>query len=253
MSIRDLMPFVKQWSPEVMNALQLSDHEIARFTLDGSVLRKYTVQMDGKLPTCLHAWGNQADACPCGCRSSGFQDHVIQQRGIYAQLLPVPVESGSCLYRHLHPMELAILNGLLPPSSWDPADAQNLRLKLCAIGQLASPIQSVWVGSCIVQQLQAYFDLPQDDPADCLRRYKSLLHAKAQQLFPSVASPVVVPGVTRLVYPDGTSTQVQVTSGTTLVELFQADDRCSPLHVLVALLREVFAEPLSLRSCFTSF
>jgi hypothetical protein len=58
------MPFVRQWSPEVMQALMLTDHEVARFTLDGSVLRKYTTQLDGKLPTCLHAWGNQADPCP---------------------------------------------------------------------------------------------------------------------------------------------------------------------------------------------
>ena len=56
-----------------------------RFTLDGSALRKYLIQMDAKLPTSLHSAGNQATACPCGCRQA-FSDELICQRGIYAQL-----------------------------------------------------------------------------------------------------------------------------------------------------------------------
>ena len=92
------MPCVKQWSPEILCQLQLTDHEITKFTLDGSFLRKYVLQLDGKLPTYLHSWGNQAGECPCGCRAAGFNDSVIRQCGIYAQLIQVPVEAGSCLY-----------------------------------------------------------------------------------------------------------------------------------------------------------
>ena len=53
--VRDLMPFVKQWPDDVMHELMLTQHEIQQFTLDGSALRKYVTQLDGKLPTCLHA------------------------------------------------------------------------------------------------------------------------------------------------------------------------------------------------------
>ena len=223
LSIRDVMPFIKQWSPEIMQALLLTDHEVSRFTLDGSVLRKYTVQMDSKLPTCLHAWGNQADPCPCGCRPSGFQDSVIQQRGIYAQLFPVPVDAGPGLYRHLHPSELAILNGMIPPDAWTSLEPKDLRLCLCAVGQLASPLQSVWVGACLVQQMQAFLDLPQIDPLEVLSKYRSSLFACAMHMFPSVAPALPDAGMVKLVYPDGTMTQVQVTTATTLIELFQAE------------------------------
>ena len=88
MQVRDLMPFVQTWSPEVLQELMLTPHEITQFTLDGSSLRKYVVQMDSKLPTCLH----QADQCPCGYRQSGFSDQLVRQRGIYAQSLQVSVK-----------------------------------------------------------------------------------------------------------------------------------------------------------------
>ena len=66
LNVRDLMPVMKQWDSDVLAELELSPHEIEKFTLDGSHLRKYLIQKDGKLPTCLHSWGSQADACPCG-------------------------------------------------------------------------------------------------------------------------------------------------------------------------------------------
>lgn len=98
------------------------------------------MQLDGKLPASLHAWGNQSTDCPCGCS----HENVIRQRGICAQLVQVPVVSGRCVYRHLHPYELALLNGMLPPAAWHEPDCQNLRLCLSAVGQLASPLQSAW-------------------------------------------------------------------------------------------------------------
>lgn len=158
-----------------------------------------------------------------GCRVSGFQDSVIHNRGIYAQLLPVPTETGPCQYRHLHPCELAILNGMIPPASWTSEDCSDLRLRLCAVGQLASPLQSVWVGACVLQKLQAFLDLPQINPCELLSKYKTSLFACAQQMFPNVAVAIPDAGVAKLLYPDGTTTKVHVTSATTLVELFQAE------------------------------
>ena len=40
LTIRDLMPFVKQWPSDVLQELQLSQHEVQQFTLDGSALRE---------------------------------------------------------------------------------------------------------------------------------------------------------------------------------------------------------------------
>ncbi len=46
---------------------------------------------------------------------------------------------------------MAILNGLPIDIEWSPV----LRLNLCAVGQLASPLQAIWVGAHVMQQIHA--------------------------------------------------------------------------------------------------
>ena len=222
LTVRDVMPFVSSWSPEVISELQLTAHEGRQFTLDGSSLRKYLVQMDGKLPTSLHSYGSQADACPCGCRGS-FSDHLLRQRGVYAQLVQVPQASGHAAFRHLHPCELAILNAMPPPEAWKSSDGLNLRLCLSAIGQMASPMQSIWVGSCIMQQLRLLLDLDPINPVEVLTCFTGTLLACARDMFPNV--PTAPSGLewTTLTYSDGTTVRIQVAAETTAIELFQAE------------------------------
>ena len=219
--IRDVMPFVKSWSPAALAELQLTAHEQALFTVDGSSLRRYLVQMDGKLPTSLHSAGSQADACPCGCRQA-FSEQMIRQRGIYAQLVQCQVDD-TVVYRHLHPIELALLNAMPPPPALLTGGVTNLRLCLGAIGQLASPLQSVWIGACVMQQLRQLMDFEPINPCEILGNFKTLLFNCARDVFPNV--PVVPSGLgwTVLVYSDGTSTRVQVHEETTAIELFQAE------------------------------
>ena len=140
MVVRDLLPVLKVWPHDVIQELALTQQEVDKFVLDGSHLRKYLIQRDGKMPTCLHSWGSQATGCPCGCRQSGFSDALILQRGIYAQLFPLAGFAGPAPYRHVHPTELALLNGFVPPDSWMSPDRPDLRLCLCAVGQMASPL-----------------------------------------------------------------------------------------------------------------
>ena len=66
--IHDLMLYSRQWSSDVLQELVLTSAEEQLFTLDGSNMRRYIMQGDGKLPTGLHSWGSQAMECPCGCR-----------------------------------------------------------------------------------------------------------------------------------------------------------------------------------------
>lgn len=177
--IRDLMPYVKQWPAEVMKELMLDDEETRQFTLDGSHMRKYLVQTSGKLPTSLHSWGSQSRACPCLCRSSGFSDNLILQRGIFGQVLPVPVQEGPPKYRHFHPLELCLLNAM-PPLPGLSNDARDLRLGLCAIGQLASPLQYLWVGASVAWQIQHAMGLPTVDPPGLLQSFKANLFSQAK-------------------------------------------------------------------------
>ena len=222
--IRDLMPYSRQWPADVLKELQLTASEARQFTLDGSSLRKYVLQPDGKLPTCLHSWGSQASECPCGCRSSGFSDSLVRQRGIYAQLLTMQQEDGTPWYRHLHPCELALLNAMPPPPQWFSDEHPNLKLCICAIGQLASPLQSVWVGATVMQHLHKLLDLPAVSPPALLQAFKGRLFACAKDMYPSIPStPSLDLSWVNLIHMDGTSINVQVGIDTTFAELCQAE------------------------------
>eukprot|EP00435_Cladocopium_sp_Y103_P068265 s19_g31.t1 len=131
LTVRDLFPVFKHWAPEVLQQLLLAPHEVETFTLDGSHLRKYLLQLYGPMPTCLHSWGSQADPCPCGCRHA-FSEALVRSRGIYGQIIQVPGESGQVRYRHIHPCELALPSGWIPPAEWYAPDFPSLRLGLCA-------------------------------------------------------------------------------------------------------------------------
>ena len=109
-------------------------------------------------PTALHSWGSQATGCHCLCRSQGFSDATLAERGLYGILVPLDLhELGSDLdfqgfpaVRHPHPTEVALLNGIVPPDTW-PDD---LRLVLAGLGQMAAPVHVLWV----VSHLQAFLD-----------------------------------------------------------------------------------------------
>ena len=226
--IRDLMPYGYQWTSDVLQELELSAQEVQLFTLDGSNMRKYVMQGDGKLPTSLHSWGSQAMECPCGCRQSGFSDQLVKQRGIYAQVIAFSKDDGTVAYRHLHPCELALLNAMPPPQQWFLPDHPDLRLCLGAIGQLASPLQAVWVGACVVSKLHQILDLPECCPKDVMHAFRNRMFKCAKDMYPSISSlsgPVVPvdPAWTTVLHPDGTSVHVQVGPSTTFAELCQAE------------------------------
>ena len=222
MCIRDLMPYVKQWPAEVMKELMLDDEETRQFTLDGSHMRKYLVQTSGKLPTSLHSWGSQSRACPCLCRSSGFSDNLILQRGIFGQVLPVPVQEGPPKYRHFHPLELCLLNAM-PPLPGLSNDARDLRLGLCAIGQLASPLQYLWVGASVAWQIQHAMGLPTVDPPGLLQSFKANLFSQAKEMFTDVMPQPSVGSMVQVMFPDDTTLALQVPATATLRELISAE------------------------------
>ena len=259
MSIRDIMPYVKQWPEDVMQELMLDEEEIRQFTLDGSHMRRYLVQMAGKLPTCLHSWGRQSKACPCLCRSSGFSDHLILQRGIFGQVLPVPVTQGSPRYRHFHPAELSLLNALppLPGLLHAPGD---LRLGLCAVGQLASPLQALWIGSNVACQLQHVMGMPTIDPTNAMQGFKGVLLNKAKELFLDVAPSVPVGSMVQVVFPDDTRFALHVPATATLRDLRSAELALNQHDCPVSWTDEASGRllndddcirGLSIRACFT--
>ena len=188
MTVRDLMPYVRDWPVDDLAQLTLTREEEGEFMqYSNQNLRKFGVNLNSKLPTALHSWGNQVVSCACGCRDR-LSTSFLKEKGLFAQLLPLREHSdGSTCWRHMHPMEVAMLNGMPPLQRW----STDQRLNLCAIGQVASPLQAVWVGSVIIHQLQCALGISAPlDPKQCLHNLKQLVFQQSQSLYPPLPKPV---------------------------------------------------------------
>lgn len=130
-----------------LEQLELDLYELRRFEEAG--FEKNEVPWAGQMATSLHSIANQLMACPCGCRAFAFTDKRLSQGGLHSLLIRLAGQAkcGTNVYvrhRYIHPDELALLNGMLPGLPW----GCHTRMTLCALGQLASPIQSTWVPWC---------------------------------------------------------------------------------------------------------
>jgi len=145
-TIEHLIPLVQPWDKNDEDALKLLEIERRAFGgLEGDFSR-YVMNAKGIAPCALHAWGNQLIACPCGCRNYGLSAHRLAERGLFGLLVQcAPDLNGDSHIRHIHPCEAMALNGMDPSLDYglDP------RLTLSAVGQIASPLQVLWVMAAI--------------------------------------------------------------------------------------------------------
>lgn len=184
--VRDLMPYVHRWPAEDEEQLTLTPDEVSKFQAGGMTMKQYAVKPEQKLPTALHSWGNQTTECPCQCRSQGFSECLLSSKGIYSQLLQMPpTTEGPGQWRHLHVLEVSLLNGVPLDLNW----GSEQRLNLCAVGQMAAPMQSLWIASALARHVQMLFT--HDMPVEPLQQLNALKHdvlRQSKQLYPDVPS-----------------------------------------------------------------
>ena len=145
------------WTVSVlaMKNLMLDLYELNKFEKAG--FDRNEIKWNGQMATALHSCGSQLGPCPCGCRLHAFTEESLTKGGLHGLLVRLAgfAKCGHTLYpscRHVHPDELALLNGMLPGYEWE-----NPKMALCALGQLASPLQSVWLGAHIMQHVHKVF------------------------------------------------------------------------------------------------
>ena len=180
--VRDLMPVVRQWTDQDESQLRLTELELERFQLGGVPLKHHEVKPDMKLPTALHSWGSQTQGCSCGCREFGFSDALLATKGVYAQLVKAKSdEPGLTIWRHLHVLEVSLLSGVPLDLNW----GSDARLNVCAIGQMAAPMQSLWVAVALVRHVQILLT-SQDliDPMRVLNALKQDILTQSKEVFP---------------------------------------------------------------------
>lgn len=124
--IMQVLPHWLDMPQEELEQLLLTPEEYRKFVQFVPNMHSLALHPHGKAPTALHSWGSQVVGCRCGCRPEGFSDMLLAQRGIYAALVSCPgwIEVDGALlpaWRHLHPVELALLTCVPTPSQW-PGD-----------------------------------------------------------------------------------------------------------------------------------
>ena len=135
---------------ELLKAVRLQEHEHQQLDDLGVSIQTTELNKHAQMPTALHSWGNQFQACQCGCRSKGLSTSRFNRRGFFGVLVKMSDGDGKQVYRHPTPQEMALFCGL--PLEMDFSG--NPRLEMAAVGQLASPIQSGWIFSLIRVHLQ---------------------------------------------------------------------------------------------------
>ena len=168
--VEEIMPEWPVWPMQQEQDLLWTDTETAMYSNPefGNDSRRLNVK--GQAPTALHSWGVALTSCPCGCRSAGFSHANLASKGlrgfgVLSGLLPG--------LRFPHPAEVGLLNSL-PVTFKHLEDA---RAALCLVGQLAAPMQALWVYSQIRAWAEdAYHGDSVISPQGLLESFKSLLH-----------------------------------------------------------------------------
>lgn len=149
-----LLPSFRDLDENSLKQLELDHDEMREFgnrpRMDKRVVCKFKA-----LPTSTHSWGAQIRGCECGCRRNGFHPNRLVEKGLYGQVIEVTslnTEHPKGRFRHMHPVEVALANGMNPRDLASP-DA-NLRLELTGVGQLASPLQGAWVASNFIRTIE---------------------------------------------------------------------------------------------------
>ena len=143
------------------------------------------------MQTSLHSCGSQLGPCACGCRQFAFHDDRLMQKGLHGLLVRLTgtARCGTNTYpcfRHVHPAELALLNGMNPNMPW----GEDMKMALCALGQLASPIQATWVGSLLMKHLQTLEGSPKIvDPHQNLLSWITVVLQGRDEVFGTQTNP----------------------------------------------------------------
>ena len=158
--------------PETMQELELGLYETRIFHTMSGGIRKHAVDFMKPLPTATHSWGSQLSGCECGCRDKGFSMERLESRGLYGQVIPLPHTKTSGndtiqALRYLHPSEVALAN-CLPGNHVGTKGL--LKLELAGVGQMASPLQGLWLLSQVFQHMGKTVTILQVDPIECMKK-----------------------------------------------------------------------------------
>ena len=182
--VQQVIPDIRLWASNDEHQLALDEIELEAFGVNDEKHFKYLLNGKGKAPCALHAWGSQTRACPCGCRKSGFSHARLASKGLHGCLTrSAQFPDGSSVIRHLHPNEVMCLNTFDPVIDF----GTDVRLTLSAVGQIACPLQALWVFGAILERLDVMRNFPSFDSNTQTQAYRSWLLMRCRQVWPTDA------------------------------------------------------------------
>jgi hypothetical protein len=211
----DIMPLDAIWDELIEHQLEWDPSELAIY-LDPCYGADQRVLLDhDKAPTVLHSWGHVNRPCPCGCRAA-FSVARLRSGGARGFGL---ISSQTGRHRHLHPEEGAMLC-TVPPTFHFPMPP---RSALSLLGQIAAPLQVVWVQAHVLAGLQMHFwGWTGIDPQQILTVLQQELasHAFHRWITPQHYEPRLV---SLQIEGENTIYKIRINCPTTVQDLIQAE------------------------------
>lgn len=171
-NVGNIIPKLCPWPSHAENELALTPVELEAFMPLGTTASHHMLNTRAPMACALHCWGSQLMGCPCGCRETALSKNRLDSKGLFGVVVE-GVQSKKT--RHLHPQEAGALCGSDPGLQW----GNHNRLALGAVGQLASPLQALWIFSHILKQLQAIqHPVAEASPTKMMMAYRSWLLAR---------------------------------------------------------------------------
>ena len=160
--LKDIMPLDAYWNDDEEAQLAWDPSELALYLDPSFGCDRRVLGPDDQAPTVLHSWGHVNRACPCGCRQA-FSMMRLRRGGARGFGL---ISSKTGRHRHLHHQEGAMLC-TVPPTYQFPMPP---RAALSLLGQIAAPLQVLWVQAHILAALQEHhWGYTNIDPEQAIR------------------------------------------------------------------------------------
>ena len=175
--IADVIPHWPVWPKSDEDDLLWSPEEEAKYgdLAYGQDVRRYC--QHSQAATVVHTLGNALRPCPCGCRKFPFSEARLRAGGLRGVGV---LSHDRQSIRFPHPCEVGLLNAL-PPCFKHVSPP---RFALCLIGQVASPLQFLWVFACIQEWLDTVWALPRrTDPALAIDGFRHMLLQQRQDFW----------------------------------------------------------------------
>ena len=184
-TVNDLLPYLPDWPEEKISQIKLDSYEYGKFQQFGGI-GPNCVNSRAPMSTALHGWSCQLIPCPCGCRKFPLADARLSEKGLFGALVHCPgnmqtPEGIVQNIRHLHPWEIALLSGIVPDKLWGP----QLRFSIAALGQMATPIQSLWVVAQFKKHLlEGFLEIPAPKPEEVMWLHIGDIMVAYENFFP---------------------------------------------------------------------